>query len=343
MALGLEGFMKDLEPSIPSSEERLAHRIIEQIHHSELYESYERAFVETTGLSLRLASADGRLIAGGSHHKNRFCELLSRQNKSSEICARACRNVTLFGERDPHTSTCFAGLCESCVPIRTGGRTIGYLLTGGIATTRPTQARFAKIIEWLRGSGLEFNESQLRRAFFSTRILSHKQYESILELLHVFAGHLALISGQLLLHGEHSESPDINRAREFIQQHLTEPLDLQQVAGSANLSACYFCRKFKESTGTTFTSYLARTRVEAAKKMLVNPQVRVSEVAFEVGFQSLTHFNRVFKEIAGSSPTRYRRELPGSTLNQTGDSAPKPSAGPFPSGNKAVETARPLA
>jgi len=302
--------MKVPAPSIPASSQGLEHRIVEQIHNSELYRNYERAFVETTGLSLRLASADGRLMADCEHHhKNPFCALLSRENKTCETCARAWRNLTLFGELEPRTSTCFAGLCESCVPVRTGGITIGYLLTGEITMGRPTPAKFVKTLERLRESGVAFDETLLRRVYFSTRVMTRKHYSSILELLHIFAAHLSLVAGRLLLLGENRETPDINRARDYIEENLAEPLDLKQVAGSANLSSCYFCKKFKKSTGMTFTSYVARTRVEAAKKLLVNPQARVSEVAFEVGFQSLTHFNRVFKEISGMSPSRYREEL----------------------------------
>ena len=58
--------------------------------------------------------------------------------------------------------------------------------------------------------------------------------------------------------------------------------------------------------GLTFTDYLARVRIEKAKTLLLAPNRRVSEVAYEVGFQSLTHFNRVFKAITGQSPSGYR-------------------------------------
>jgi AraC-like DNA-binding protein len=50
-------------------------------------------------------------------------------------------------------------------------------------------------------------------------------------------------------------------------------------------------------------------RTERAKNLLLNPNLRVSEIAYEVGFQSLTHFNRVFKRILGRSPTDYRAQL----------------------------------
>jgi AraC-like DNA-binding protein len=66
---------------------------------------------------------------------------------------------------------------------------------------------------------------------------------------------------------------------------------------------------FKKATGINFTDYLSRVRTERAKNLLLNPNLRVSEIAYEVGFQSLTHFNRVFKRILGQSPTEYRGQL----------------------------------
>jgi AraC-like DNA-binding protein len=66
---------------------------------------------------------------------------------------------------------------------------------------------------------------------------------------------------------------------------------------------------FKKATGINFTDYVARVRIEKAKNLLLNPNLRISEIAYEVGFQSLTHFNRVFKKILGRSPTDYRTQL----------------------------------
>jgi AraC-like DNA-binding protein len=51
---------------------------------------------------------------------------------------------------------------------------------------------------------------------------------------------------------------------------------------------------------------LSRVRLEKAKTLLLNPHLRISEIAYDVGFQSLTHFNRMFRKIVGESPTHYR-------------------------------------
>src|SRR6202051_2055623 len=76
---------------------------------------------------------------------------------------------------------------------------------------------------------------------------------------------------------------------------------MSDVVGSSRL-----CSQFATATGLTFTDYLSRVRVEKAKTLLLNPHLRISEIAYDVGFQSLTHFNRVFREITGEAPTAFR-------------------------------------
>ena len=138
-----------------------------------------------------------------------------------------------------------------------------------------------------------------------------KQHDSVVKLLAIFAQHLAMLSNQVLVQHENAEPPVIRRAKEFIQEHQAEDISLGQVARAVNTSTFYFCKMFKKVTGINFTDYLSRVRIEKSKNLLLNPNLRVSEIAFEVGFQSLTHFNRVFKKVLGQTPTEYRAQLLG--------------------------------
>jgi AraC-like DNA-binding protein len=106
--------------------------------------------------------------------------------------------------------------------------------------------------------------------------------------------------------GNSAESVRIWKARNFIHAHSNEELSLGKVARAANTSPNYFSEKFKEATGTTFVSYVARARFEKAAALLRESDLRVSEIAFATGFQSLSQFNRVFKKSSGKSPTEYR-------------------------------------
>ena len=103
-----------------------------------------------------------------------------------------------------------------------------------------------------------------------------------------------------------AEPAEIWKARKFIHEHSDEKLSLTKVAKSVNTSANHFSEKFKEVTGVNFVDYIARTRAEKAGELLQNSNLRISEIAFGVGFQSLSQFNRVFKKFSGKSPTEYR-------------------------------------
>lgn len=106
--------------------------------------------------------------------------------------------------------------------------------------------------------------------------------------------------------GNRAEPVEIWKARNFICEHSAEELSLTQVAKAVNISPNYLSEKFKQVTGINFVDHVARTRFEKARILLHDTRLRVSEVAFAVGFQSLSQFNRVFKRLAGTSPTQYR-------------------------------------
>jgi AraC-like DNA-binding protein len=108
--------------------------------------------------------------------------------------------------------------------------------------------------------------------------------------------------------GNRAEPVDIWKARNFICEHSGEELSLTQVARAVNISPNYLSEKFRQVTGINFVDHVAFTRFEKARTLLPDAGLRISEIAFAVGFQSLSQFNRVFKRLAGRSPTQYRVE-----------------------------------
>jgi AraC-like DNA-binding protein len=110
-----------------------------------------------------------------------------------------------------------------------------------------------------------------------------------------------------LQNGDRAEPVEIWKARKFIEEHSNEELSLKRVARAVNISRNYLSEKFKEVTGVNFVEYVARVRFEKACELLENADPRISEIAFAVGFQSLSQFNRIFKKLSGKSPTAYRR------------------------------------
>ena len=108
-----------------------------------------------------------------------------------------------------------------------------------------------------------------------------------------------------------AEPVAIWKARKYIDEHSREELSLTRVAKAVNMNANYLSENFKQVTGIKFVEYIARTRFNTACDLLRNGNLRVSEIAFAAGFQSLSQFNRVFKRFSGKSPTQYRAAAVG--------------------------------
>jgi AraC-like DNA-binding protein len=284
--------------------------LIETLAASKIYQDYERAFSEATGLPLSLRPVESwQLPHHGKKNENRVCGIVAQKSRACAACLQVQQKLSESAAEEPQTIACPLGMCDTAVPVRLGSELIGFLQTGQILRRKPTPGQFERAVRQLREWGMEVNDAELKEAYDSTRVVSPRQYDSIIRLLSIFAQHLAMASNQIIMQREHAEPPIITKAKAYIQEHQAEDISLGHVAKAVNTSTFYFCKMFKKSTGLNFTNYLSRVRIEKAKNLLLNPNLRISEIAFEVGFQSLTHFNRVFKKIIGQSPTQYRNQL----------------------------------
>jgi AraC-like DNA-binding protein len=293
-----------------TSEAKENKNLIEALTSSKIYQDYERAFSETTGLPVSLRPVESwQLPQHGKKQENPFCAMMAGKSRSCAACLRLQQELSEKAQDEAHTMTCELGLCDTAVPVRLGEKLIGFLQTGQVFRKKPTNAQFERTAKLIAEWGVEVDQKEMRKAYFDTRVLSAKQYEAMVGLIAIFAQHISMVSNQIVVRQENAEPPMISRAKNYIEGKQGEDLTLGEVAKAVNTSTFYFCKMFKKATGLHFTEYVSRVRIEKAKNLLLNPNLRVSEVAFEVGFQSLTHFNRVFKKMTGQSPTEYRGQL----------------------------------
>jgi transcriptional regulator GlxA family with amidase domain len=101
------------------------------------------------------------------------------------------------------------------------------------------------------------------------------------------------------------------RARDTMDRAFAEPLDVVGLARVAHVSRAHFSRQFRATFGETPHRYLQRRRVERAMELLRETDHSVTDVCFEVGFNSLGTFSRTFREIVGESPSEYRERFRG--------------------------------
>lgn len=101
----------------------------------------------------------------------------------------------------------------------------------------------------------------------------------------------------------------INNVCRYIHQHIHQPLELSVVASLIFLSESAFCKFFKKTTGTTFTDYVNKARIEAVSYQLIYTDLPIAQISTNYGYESQTYFNRVFKRIKGCSPMEFRRTI----------------------------------
>jgi len=100
---------------------------------------------------------------------------------------------------------------------------------------------------------------------------------------------------------------NIRMACDFIQGHYKECYTLAEISERFGMSPSYFSAQLKQYTGYSFINYTNRIRIRNAKKLLLQPELKVYEVAEATGFDTLQYFNRVFKQLVQMTPGDYRR------------------------------------
>jgi transcriptional regulator GlxA family with amidase domain len=101
------------------------------------------------------------------------------------------------------------------------------------------------------------------------------------------------------------------RARDTMDREFARPLDVPGLAQVALVSPAHFSRQFRATFGETPHRYLQRRRVERAMELLRDTDSPVTDICFDVGFNSLGTFSRTFREVVGESPSSYRGRFAG--------------------------------
>ena len=140
--------------------------------------------------------------------------------------------------------------------------------------------------------------------------LSH--FEQLINLLQVFQ--LLAVSKEITALNEQDTSIKLflddkirmGSVYKYIHANYDKDPDVNAVAANVHLSTAAFCRYFKKQTKMTFTDFVNQYRITQAKTLLIKG-LTVSEACYEVGFESLSHFNKLFKKLAGENPSAFRK------------------------------------
>lgn len=118
------------------------------------------------------------------------------------------------------------------------------------------------------------------------------------------------LAGELYrMENHHFDSDRLTRVMHFLSTNYQKKIELETVAGIANLHPSAFCRFFREKTGKSLSEYINDMRIGYACRLVIEGKLSVSQIGFECGFNNISNFNRTFKKHTGFTPSGYFREF----------------------------------
>jgi two-component system response regulator YesN len=178
--------------------------------------------------------------------------------------------------------------------------------TWGVHQPRDLQQRS---FEWL----MQIHQSAAKAgwkesSWDSGMIMVWKQmdrYDTLESIRKFLTGQLLTIAAELKERFE-PQSQIVHHAEKFIRDHYAENITLKTVADHVHVTQVWLSQLFKKEKGMTFLEYLTDVRMEKAKELLCDVNLRVYQICHMVGYQDTVHFGKLFKKKVGYTPREYR-------------------------------------
>lgn len=278
---------------------------------SEEFEEFTQMLIKLTGLAMALNSPEGACCNKflGENRNNKVCMMIRNSEQGLQKCLECDQHHYRMTANSgkPLIYTCHVGFWDIAVPIFVQGRHIATISSGQVLPAPVSEEGFQSLKKKLAWLGV--SETKLRKAYEAAPYLPKKKLRYVIRLLEVFARQLCESLHHIRELEKKLEKEEIRKAKEYIQKKYDDPLlSLAEVAEHVNFSKAHFSHIFKCADGVSFTQFLQTCRIEAAKHYLLYTEQSITEICFDCGFNSLTHFNRIFRSFEGMSPRAYRQK-----------------------------------
>lgn len=255
-----------------------------------------------TGVPANILDVTGRDIQLFSGHPP-FCRTINADPEGHRRCVEcdAWKVRTYAGDGGFQYYRCHLGICEALMPLYSPENPLAYLVFGCYLDRSPIEEQWEHtraLLDWWPG-----DVEQLHRAFLQFRQCSDEELRAYSETLEVLSAYIRL--EDLILSAEQS---DLQRLERYLDQHYMEKLSLSTLSQQLHIGRTRLCALAKElSGGHTLSWLIAQRRITAAKRLLLQTNMPISAVAEEVGISDYNYFTKVFRSVAGTTPSRFRK------------------------------------
>ena len=260
------------------------------------------SFYALTHIRIVIFDDQLRIIAAYPESDCRFCSILRTNPETRERCLasdiHACQQCKSTG--NIYQYTCHAGLTEVVTPIRCGNIITGYIMFGQVLVQPPSEDHWETILSLL--SGRDLDRDALKDAYFRKHTHTMDELLASAQILEACAGYLYL---QRLISLREDSLPQ--RLDEYLAANLSADLSVNALCNHFGISRSKLYNIVNEYYNMGIEQLTRKLRVDAAKKLLTQTTLPVSEVAAQVGYDDYNYFIKVFRKETDCTPSRYRK------------------------------------
>ena len=237
-----------------------------------------------------------------------ICQFLHTSPAGKQACQKCTQEAIEHSLNSglPTIVKCHIGLNDAYVPLIVDGRNVGILSCGQFLFEKPTESTYSEMQKRFRSFDLFVEEETMRS--FSIPVFSERKFKALTAFMSGFGFFLSAAERHLEYVTMKSSIKPIERAKFYIASHYAEDLTLQFVSKCCSISCSRLSHLFKDVLGLTFTRYLNEFRLQKARNLIVNSDLSVMEIALQVGFRSISHFNHLFRRTFSTNPLSLREQ-----------------------------------
>lgn len=242
-------------------------------------------------------------LATTSNVPSAYCARLQTSQAMSAECKKCEQLALRITRRGLKTQyfTCHAGLKECISPVIYNGEVLGFVMIGQVLFTEDNGTNIDPIREWIEENGFNFNE--IRSLYLLLPRIGHEKQQALLKMISALAS-LVHIEGIV----RRIELPLIARIEKYVDEHLNEPISLDDVVEALSVSRSTICHTLRTEKNCTFVKLVNQKRVDVVRKAIASGKT-VAEAAEMAGFSSVSYCSRVFLQVTGSRPSTNSRNI----------------------------------
>lgn len=257
-----------------------------------------RDFHILTKIRIVIFDAEFRELLAYPQKREPFCELLRNTPEGEEGCSASDKNGCIQCTRTKGLVIyrCHAGLTEVVMPITDKSGILAYVMFGQII---PKEDR-----ESIRRH-LHKTYPQYAREIDRIPVRSDQELGAVITILQAIT--TFMMTNRWV---EHSKSEFIRQLDHYIENHLTQSITVDDLCEAFHMGRSKLYELSASYLGCGLAEYIRTQRIRHAQRLLLESDMRITDIAYAVGFPDYVHFSRVFKDVTGTSARNYRRTAP---------------------------------